>query len=646
MIVATAGHIDHGKTALVRALTGMDTDRLPEEKARGISIDIGFAHCVVNGLTLGFIDVPGHERFVRNMLSGVYAVGHVLLVVAADDGVMPQTREHLHILDLLGVGDGTLVITKVDRVDTARVAEVHAQVRELVRGTRLQDAQALAVCAITGKGMEALRQRLLGAAERQRAATQVSGDAYARYVVDRAFTVPGSGTIVTGTVVAGSIATGDMLCISPRGTEARVRKLRSHGQPVERAGGGERCALNLAGVQLADVARGDWIVATQAQHPTECIDVRLKVLAGEAAPLKHWTPVHVHIGAADVPARLALRRGGAIEPGASALAQLRLSRPVHAAHGDRLIVRDQSAIRTIGGGVVVNPLAAQLHRSERERVLAALDGNDATAAAQQLVKTCADGVAVDWLASVYNMPAAAIEARLPAYAVVVHAGSPRAFSDRRIDQLQQSIAERIGRFHAQYRDLGGIELVQLHAELARGVPLDVFIALIKSIAPSAGLQLQGSRVGMAGHDPTDNARDQLLWQRAKPVLMEAGALIPSVRELAAALAAALPQLRDLLHRKSGLGQLVKLTPERFALPQTLEMLAQKARETAAAHDGLFSAAQYRDIIGTGRGLAIEILECLDRQGVTRRKGDMRAIRPQAARADSAFRCTDQTPPGP
>ena len=166
MIVATAGHIDHGKTALVRALTGMDTDRLPEEKARGISIDIGFAHCVVNGLTLGFIDVPGHERFVRNMLSGVYAVGHVLLVVAADDGVMPQTREHLHILDLLGVGDGTLVITKVDRVDTARVAEVHAQVRELVRGTRLQDAQALAVCAITGKGMEALRQRLLGAAER------------------------------------------------------------------------------------------------------------------------------------------------------------------------------------------------------------------------------------------------------------------------------------------------------------------------------------------------------------------------------------------------------------------------------------------------------------------------------------------------
>ena len=579
--------------------------------------------------TLGFVDVPGHERFVRNMLSGVYAVGHVLLVVAADDGVMPQTREHLHIVDLLGVDSGTLVITKKDRVDADRIAEVEREVRELVHGTRLQDAPAIAVSAVTGDGLEALRQRLDSAAAQQGGA-RVAGEAYARYVVDRAFTAVGSGTIVTGTVIAGSIAAGDTLAISPRGTEARVRKLQRHGLVVERAGVGERCALNLAGVELANVARGDWLVAPQVQEATDRIDVRLHVLASEAVPLKHWTPVHVHIGAANVPARLALRRGASIAPGASALAQLRLTRPVQAAHGDRLIVRDQSATRTVGGGVVINPLPLQLARSERESVLAALDGHEAAAAAEKLVSQNRDGLPLEWLARVYNLPLAAIEARLPAYAVVVRTGTPRAFSNRRIAQLQQGIVERIGRFHAQYLELGGIELAQLHAELARTMPFEIFAAIVKTIAASAGLQLRGSRVGLSGHDSTENPRDQLLWQRAKPLLIEAGARIPSVRELAAALggpaAAQLVQLRDLLHRKSSVGQLVKLTPERFALPQTMEMLARKAQETVALHEGPFSAAHYRNVIGTGRGLAIEILECLDRQGVTQRKGDLRTVR--------------------
>jgi selenocysteine-specific elongation factor len=630
LIVATAGHIDHGKTALVRALTGVDTDRLPEEKARGISIEVGFAHCTLGDRTLGFVDVPGHERFVRNMLSGVYAVGHVLLVVAADDGVMPQTREHLHIVDLLGVEQGTLVITKKDRVAAARIAEVERELRELVAGTRLQDAPALAVSALTGDGIPQLRERLAEAAAAASEAT-TGGDHHARYVVDRVFTVAGSGTVVTGTVIAGAIAVGDTLAISPRGLEGRVRKLQRHGSPVERAGAGERCAINLAGVEQADVARGDWLLAPAAQQATDRLDVRLQVLASESEPLKHWTPVHVHIGAADIPARLALKRGASIAPGASALAQLRLARPVHAAHGDRLIVRDQSATRTVGGGTVVHPCPAVLPRHERELALAALDGHDAAAAAEKLVKDSRDGVPLDWLARVYNLPVAAIEARLPAYAVVVRTAAARAFSDRRVAQLQQGMIERIGRFHAQYRELGGIELAQLHAELARSMPAEVFAWLVRTLAPAAGLRLQGSRVGLAGHDSTDNPRDQLLWQRARPLLMDAGAMIPSVRELAAQLNAPLQQLRDLLHRKSAVGELVKLTPERFALPQTLEMLARHARETAASRaDGLFSAAQYRDAIGTGRGLAIEILECLDRQGVTQRKGDLRVIRPGAS----------------
>ncbi|MGE4240476.1 selenocysteine-specific translation elongation factor [Ramlibacter sp.] len=627
MIVATAGHIDHGKTALVRALTGVDTDRLPEEKARGISIEIGFAHCTVGDTTLGFVDVPGHERFVRNMLSGVYAIGHVLLVVAADDGVMPQTREHLHIVDLLGVAEGTIVITKADRVDADRLLQVGREVRDLVGATRLHDAPVLAVSSLSGEGIPALRQRLLDTAA-NRQAKHAANDEHARYVVDRAFTVAGSGTVVTGTVISGSIAEGDLLTISPRGVEARVRKLQRHGRAAASAAAGERCALNLAGVELADVTRGDWVVAASAHAPTDRIDVQVKVLAGETQPLKHWTPVHVHIGAADVPARLALRRGAAVAPGDESIAQLRLDRAIHAVHGDRLIVRDQSATRTVGGGIVLNPFPAQLARTERDASLAALADGDLTQAAAELVKGGKDGVPLEWLARVFNVPLATAEARLPPYAIVVRADghSPRAFSDRRVAQLQQGIVERIGRFHAKYRELGGIELSQLHADLARAIPFDHFAALVKSIAPAAGLLLRGSRVANAGHDATDNPRDLLLWQRAKPVLMQAAAMIPSVRELAATLNAPLQTLRDLMHAKSALGELVKLTPERFALPQTMDMLAVKADETSKRHGGPFSAAHYRDVIGTGRGLAIEILECFDRLGVTQRKGDLRTLR--------------------
>ena len=296
MIVATAGHIDHGKTTLIRALTGVDTDRLPEEKARGISIDLGFAHTTLaGGETISFVDVPGHERFVRNMLSGVYAVDHVLLVVSADDGVMPQTREHLDIVELLAVGVGTVVITKSDRVPAERIEAVEAEVRELLAGTSLADAPVLAVSAVSGEGMDALRHRLAQAqhAHAQAQQQQRPDDLLTRFVVDRVFTVQGSGTVATGTVISGAISQGDALVISPAGNEARVRKLQRHGQGVARTQAGERCAINLANVEHTALARGDWLVAPRAHQPSSFIDVNVKVLASEAAALKHWTPVHV-----------------------------------------------------------------------------------------------------------------------------------------------------------------------------------------------------------------------------------------------------------------------------------------------------------------------------------------------------------------
>ena len=313
MIIATAGHIDHGKTTLVKALTGVDTDRLPEEKARGISIDIGFAYWKTPDALIGFVDVPGHERFIRNMLAGVSGIDYVMLIVAADDGVMPQTVEHLNIVNLLNVAHGVAVITKCDRVAPERVAEVVAGVKTLLADTRLAGIPVMPASAISGDGIEALRNELSAAAKAHQAREHAGR--HFRYTIDRVFTKAGSGTVVTGTVVTGSVAVGDHLTLSPGGIEARVRGMQKQGGAAQQAAAGERCAINLSGVDLAQVSRGDWLVAPAIHAPTNRIDVRLQVLAGEALPLKHWTPVHLHLGTADVTARVAIRRGAVIEIG-------------------------------------------------------------------------------------------------------------------------------------------------------------------------------------------------------------------------------------------------------------------------------------------------------------------------------------------
>ena len=345
MIVATAGHIDHGKTALVRSLTGVDTDRLPEEKARGISIDLGFAYMrTPGGATIGFVDVPGHERFVRNMLAGVCGIDFVLFVVAADDGVMPQTIEHLHIMELLSVKRGIAVITKIDRVAPAQVDEVTASVRALLAPTGLAAIEVLPVSALTGAGMAPLRTALENAAGAQGRESQ-QGRRF-RYAVDRVFSVAGSGTVVTGTVFNGAVAAGDKLRLSPAGIEVRVRGLQKDGKAASGATAGERCALNLTGVDLSHVMRGDWVVDPGLHAPTQRLDVRLRLLDTEKHPLAHWTPVHLHLGAGDVLARVSIRRGGSIKPGESALVQLVTEKPVSALSCDRFIVRDQSALRT------------------------------------------------------------------------------------------------------------------------------------------------------------------------------------------------------------------------------------------------------------------------------------------------------------
>jgi selenocysteine-specific elongation factor len=626
MIVATAGHIDHGKTALVKALTGVDTDRLPQEKARGISIDLGFAYWrTPGGVTVGFVDVPGHERFVRNMLAGVCGIDFALLVVAADDGVMPQTREHLHIIDLLSIRRGIAVISKADRVDAARLEQVETDLRALLLPTVLAGVEVLPVSAVSGQGIETLRGALAETALSLQRESQ-AGRRF-RYAIDRAFTVPGSGTVVTGTVFDGSVAVGDRLLLSPSGQEARVRGIQMHGEVAPHAAAGERCAINLAGVELAQVQRGDWLLHPALHAPTQRMDVRLRVLASEAYGLRHWTPVHLHLGTRDVTARVAMRRGAAIEPGGSALAQLVVDQPAAVLHGDRFILRDQSAQRTVGGGIVLDPWPPRQRReaARRQAQLEALTLPGADDALRALAGCTPGGIDAAAFARSFNLgdaAAAQLLERLDLLPIGKDVVLPRA----EVERLRAAIQDALVRFHEASPQSAGIEMAALRAECAPALAAAVFQNLLRSMADEKRIELSGSLVRKPHHVATDNPADLRIWQAVRPALHAAALAGVTVGQLAADIRQKEAVLRDFLQRKAQTGEVIRVTPDRFYLRATMAAFAAIAQDTANAAGGRFTVAQFRDRTGTGRSIAVPVLESLDRLGITQRIGDLRALR--------------------
>ncbi len=385
MIVGTAGHVDHGKTALVRALTGVETDRLPEEKRRGITIDLGFAYRRTGaGTTIGFVDVPGHEGFVGTMVAGATGIDCLLLVVAADDGIMPQTREHLAIADLLGLRHGLVVLSKADLADADRRRAVEADIRTALQGTGLADAPLLPVSTVTGEGLDALSAWLEAEAERHRFRDRAGRF---RLAIDRSFVLAGAGTVVTGTVLSGAVAIGDRVVISPGGTPARVRSIHAQNRAAERGVAGQRCALNLAGIERAAASRGDMALAPTLHAPTQRLDVRLRVLPAEPKPLRVWLPVRLHHAAVDVAARLVPLSEDGVAPGETGYAQLVLDRPIAAAVGDRFVLRDTSSRRTIGGGTILDLRPPSRYRRSPERLaqLDALSDPDPDRAASRLL---------------------------------------------------------------------------------------------------------------------------------------------------------------------------------------------------------------------------------------------------------------------
>ena len=620
MIVGTAGHIDHGKTTLVRALTGVDTDRLPEEKQRGISIELGYAFLDVPGSAerIGFIDVPGHERLVHTMLAGATGIDHALLLVAADDGPMPQTHEHLAVLSLLGLTQGAVVVTKCDRVDAARVAAVQAEARALLQGTALAGAPVYPVSAVSGDGLGALREHLFDAARRLR--RRGDADAAFRLAIDRSFTLAGVGTVATGTVHAGTVAAGDELLLVPGQARVRVRSLHAQNQAVDRAHAGQRCALALAGIAKDKVERGQWLVAPAAALATDRLDATLTLWPAEAKALRSGMPVHVHVGAAAVLGSVAVLDGDTIAPGATARVQLVLREPIGAWHGDRVVLRDASASRTLAGGRVLDPFAPARYRRTPQRLaeLDALALPEPSARAAALLAAAPQGLDVTRFS--------AAQGRVVTLRDAVVRGGDWALAVAPAAAWRTAVHAALAAYHERQPEELGPDAARLRRLAAPRLPEPLWRALLAQWQAAGELQLRGAFVHLQEHAVRLSATEQRLAQKVAPALAAAGFEGAWVRDLARDAQESEPLLRVALARLAQGGELHQVVRDLYYPPATVARLATIAREVAAAHGGEITAARFRDATALGRKRAIQVLEYFDRIGLLRRVGDLHKLR--------------------
>ncbi len=633
MIVGTAGHIDHGKTSLVRALTGVDTDRLKEEQRRGITIELGFAYLPrPSGDIIGFVDVPGHERLVHTMLAGATGIDFALLVVAADDGVMPQTREHLAIIDLLGIRRGVVALSKCDVATAERLAEVDAQIRATLAGTGLADAEIIPVSTVTDEGVAELLAHL------DKAAIETgvrSADGRFRLAIDRSFSLRGAGTVATGTVLSGRVSVGDRVLVSPPGIEARVRSVHAQNTSATLGLAGQRCALALVGPKIdpESVERGAVVLDPTLHNPVSRIDATLTLLASERKALSQWLPVKFHHGSAERNARVLILRSGGVGPGQTDYAQIVLDRPAAMAAGDRFILRNSAATRTIGGGVILDLRPPERNRTTpaRREELNILCGGDPKRMVRQMLEA---GHGIVDISAFYRDRAAAaelVEETVRDLDLVTFADG-----DRVVGMLQASwqryaadAVAALGRFHAEKPDLPGLGQERLRLALAPRLPATVYVQALYRLVAEGQVALDRSWVRRPGHEVRLSDEEELIWSRIKP-LLNGGERFrpPRVRDIAKAQRIDEGFLRRLFKLAARRGDVDEIAPDHYFLGPTVIEMADVARDLAASGaGGEFTVIAFRDRLDNGRKVAIQILEFFDRQGLTMRRGDIRRINP-------------------
>jgi len=629
MIVGTAGHIDHGKTTLVRALTGVDTDRLPEEKKRGISIELGYAFLPgATGQRIAFIDVPGHERLVHTMLAGATGIDYALLLVAADDGVMPQTREHLAVLSLLGLTQGAIVITKCDRATPERVATLRGEIAALVAGSTLAAAPVLEVVANTGQGLEALRSLLFEAAA---GLPRRGGDGRGfRLAVDRAFSLDGVGTVLTGTIHAGRVRVGDELVLAPasRGLSLRVRSLHAQNRSVEMAEAGQRCAVGLVGLAKDQVERGQWLLAPAVQLGSARLDARLRLWPAEARALRSGTPVHVHLGAKAVMGTVTLLDRELLQPGDEGLVQLLLHEAVGAWRGDRVVLRDAGASRTIAGGEVLDPFAPSRYRRTPERLaeLAALQRPDAEQRLQALLAVATLGVDLARFATAEGL----LRAPAPQQALLVQERDTAwALADALAEPLGALVLQRLADYHQRHGEELGPDAGRLRRLCAPRLAEPLWRGLLARLRAEGRVAQRGAFVHLPAHGVELSATEQRIAQKVAPRLADAGFEGAWARDLARDCSEGEALMRTTLARLAQQGELHQVVKDLFYDKACMLKLAALARGVAERHQGEVLAAAFRDATGLGRKRAIQILEYFDRVGLLRRVGDLHKLRGDA-----------------
>ena len=643
IVIGTAGHIDHGKTALVRALTGIDADRLAEEKRRGITIDLGFAHMELpmpggETLRLGFVDVPGHERFIRNMLAGVGGIDLVLLVIAADESIKPQTREHLDILQLLGVRRGITVLTKSDAVDPETLDVVKLEVEEFLRGTFLDAGKApiVAVSSLTGARLDDLKKAIV------EAAAQLSprdSQALARLPIDRVFTMKGFGTVVTGTLISGTIGKDDELEVLPIGRRVRVRGVQVHGQAAEAAKAGQRTAINLAGARTEDLGRGMVLAPADVFSPTRRLDVQLQLLSSAPRPLKNRSRVHFHAHTLETVAEVRVHADTQIDRGETRTARLMLSDPVLLLPGDHFIIRQFSPVVTIGGGVIVDasPLDSGRARDRKQpsRRSASMerlpipDGGNRESILQMRVNhrgrrglSTREAVAeTGWRRDEIADLATAL-----ANKKLLLRFEDRLFAAQEFTLAQQCLREAVSSFHKNDPLRPGMAKGELQEEMARSfdTAIELFQATLASLVRSKQLELVGDLVRLPGHGAQLKDDEAESKRKIVDAFSTAGLKVPALHEVLGGLQIDKTRAQKIMTLLLRDKLLIKISDElifhRSAL-EDLRRLLVTQKKTASKID----VAKFKELTGVSRKYAIPLLEYLDRERVTRRVGDMREI---------------------
>ena len=616
IIVGTAGHIDHGKTALVRALTGIDTDRLEEEKRRGISIDLGFAHMDLGpDLCVGFVDVPGHERFVKNMLAGAAGIDLLLFVIAADESIKPQTREHFDICRLLDVRRGIVVLTKSDLVDHEILDLVKLEVEEFVRGSFLEAAPVVAVSSTTGAGLEQLRQAIgCVAAE----VTVKDASHHFRLPVDRCFAMKGFGTVVTGTLKSGSVSVEQEIEIHPIARHARVRGVQVHGESVPAATAGQRTALNLAGIEAAEVARGMEATPPGLFHPSRRIDTQFELLPS-AKPLKHRAPVHFHAGTAEVEAEARLLDGSsALAPGHRAFVRFLLRDPLLILPGDRFIVRMFSPVVTIGGGKALD-IDPPRRRDPAGRLEVLAEGGVADRVAL-LVREAPYGVSRDSIVARTGLTVPELEAACDARRLVALRAPQTWLIDREwFAQAEQRLVRALDEFHREKPLLPGMPKEELRACELPDSPSFLLDALL---SVSQAVVAEGETLRLASHQVALKHDEEQALGHIEGAFRQGGLAVPAVQEVLARCGLEVSRARSLLQILLRDRRLVRVSDDLIFHASAIESL----KEMVKSHHGQrFAVPEFKDWTGISRKYAIPLLEFLDRERVTRREGDLRVV---------------------